>query len=593
MCGIAGYIGVNVENNLIECLERLEYRGYDSAGIAVLKDEINVTKCAGKVTNLKRLISSNNSSCGIAHTRWATHGTPTKNNAHPHLSNNKKWAIVHNGIVENFNEIKTKLKNEGYKFYSQTDTEVVANLLQNENNLDPLKALINATQIIKGTYALACICKDKKDTIYLTKNKSPLYITCADGQVIIASDVICFADKTTNYFELNDNEFCVASTKNIEFYNKNGKIIRKKPKFLNNTQVSNSKDNYEYYMLKEIYETKNALTNIVKVYKEENFFNKFNLKFVKKYNKIVLIGCGTAYHACLMGAKFLQEYALIDASAYIASEYRYSKQLIDKKTLFIFVSQSGETADTLAVCELAQKNGCTCIALTNVAHSTLARRTKFVLPVCAGVEIAVASTKAYTAQTAILFMLAKHLKNIQVNENCDYFSDILNISNKIDIDFYNLSDLATKIARAKNVFFIGRNYDYITALESSLKLKEITYIFSCEQPAGELKHGFLALINNSSYLFAIATQKKLLDKTLNNAYEANARGAKVIFVTQFDLPKEITKKFYNVIKLQNFSEELMPITSILPFQLLAYFTSIKKGLNPDKPRNLAKSVTVE
>lgn len=593
MCGIAGYIGINVENNLIECLERLEYRGYDSAGVAVLKDEINVTKCAGKVSDLKKLISSNNSTCGIAHTRWATHGSPTKTNAHPHLSNDKKWAIVHNGIVENFNEIKTELKNKGYKFYSKTDTEVIANLLQDENNSAPLTALINATHNIKGTYALACIYKDKKDTIYLTKNKSPLYITCANGQVILASDVICFADKTTNYFELNDNEFCVASAKNIKFYNKNGKTIKKLPKFLNNTQVSNNKENYEYYMLKEIYDTKNALANIVKVYKEETLFSTFNLKFIKKYNKIILIGCGTAYHACLMGAKFLQEYALIDASAYIASEYRYSKPLIDKKTLFIFVSQSGETADTLAVCELAKKNGCTCVALTNVAYSTLARKAKFVLPVCAGVEIAVASTKAYTAQITILYMLAKHLENVKFNKNYDYFSDILHIFNKIDINFYNLSDLATKIAKAKNVFFIGRNYDYITSKEASLKLKEITYIFSCEHPAGELKHGFLALINKSTYLFAIATQKDILDKTLNNAYEAHARGAKVIFVTQFDLPKEITTKFYKTIKLQNFDDELMPITSILPFQLLAYFTSIEKKLNPDKPRNLAKSVTVE
>ncbi len=593
MCGITGYIGTNAEENLIKNLMNLEYRGYDSAGIAVLNDEISVTKCAGKVEDLKSLVSDNKSTCGIAHTRWATHGAPTKVNAHPHLSNDKKWAVVHNGIIENFNEIKTKLKKDGYKFYSQTDTEVIANLLQDKKSLSPLQALIEVTNSIKGTYALACLNKDEKDTIYLAKNKSPLYITSINNKVILASDVICFADKTQKYYELNDNEYCIASKKNIMFYNKNGKIIKKSPKFLKNTIISNTKQNYEHFMLKEIHDTKKALQNIVKVYSEEDLFKIFNLAFIKKYSKIILIGCGTAYHACLMGAKFLQEYAKIDARAFIASEYRYANPLIDKKSLFIFVSQSGETADTLAVCELAKKNKATVIALTNVAYSSLAHSTKYVLPVCAGTEIAVASTKAYTAQIAILYMLAKHLQNVKFGTKYDYFNEILQIFDKIDLNYYNFSNLVDKLAKAKNVFFIGRNYDYITALEASLKLKEITYIFSCEHPAGELKHGFLALINKSSYLFAIATQKELLDKTLNNAYEAQARGAKVIFVTQFDLPKEVIKKFYKIIKLQSFNENVMPITSILPFQILAYYTSIKKGLNPDKPRNLAKSVTVE
>lgn len=593
MCGIAGYIGKNAEKNLIDCLSLLEYRGYDSAGIAVLKNVINVTKCAGKVDDLKKIITYNDSTCGIAHTRWATHGKPSKTNAHPHLSNNKKWAIVHNGIIENFNEIKTELKNKGYKFYSQTDTEVVANLLQDKSCAAPLKTLIDVTKTIKGAYALVCLQKDKKDTIYLAKNKSPLYITKVNNEVFMASDIICFANKTDIFYELNDLEYCVASAKNIVFYNKNGEIIKKTPKFLKNTIINDTKQNYEHYMLKEIYDTKKALQNITKVYSEENLFNVFNLEFIKKYNKIILIGCGTAYHVCLMGAKFLQEYALIDARAYIASEYRYSTTLIDKKTLFIFVSQSGETADTLAVCELAKEKKATTIALTNVGYSTLARNVKYNLPVCAGVEIAVASTKAYTSQITILYMLAKHIQNIKFGTNFDYFNDINHISSLIDLNFYNFTDLTNKLTKVKKVFYIGRNYDYITALESSLKLKEITYIFSSEYPAGELKHGFLALVDKQTYIFTIATQKALLNKTLNNAYETIARGAKVILVTQFELPNDITNKFYKVIKLQKFDENVMPITSILPFQLLAYQISVKKMLNPDKPRNLAKSVTVE
>ena len=607
MCGITAYLGENAERELIAGLKHLEYRGYDSAGIAILKDEINITKTAGKITELEKIVKFDlDSNCGIAHTRWATHGAPIDENAHPHLSNNGQWAVVHNGIIENYEILKQGLKKEGLIFKSQTDTEVICNLLQFNNCKDPVETLIKTVKKLKGSYALACLNKDCKDTIFLAKNKSPLFIAKTDFQTFVASDIICFLGKAEEYYSLEDYEFCKVDKKSLIFYDKNGEKIDKKPQKLKNFEISNSKGKYKHFMLKEIMEIPNVLKKIVKEYKKNNFFGIYNKSFISKFNKIVLIGCGTAFHACKMGEMYLTEFARINASAYVASEYRYSHPLIDKKTLCILVSQSGETADTLAVCEMAKDCGATTVALTNVPYSTLATKTTYVLPVCAGTEIAVASTKAYSAQISILYMFAKHLQNELFNQNNDYLTDIQGLSKNISAptkedfstiinELINNNNTPNKkdIQNVKHVFFIGRNLDYITALEASLKLKEITYIFSVEHPAGELKHGFLALIDNSSILFAIATNKNLLDKTLNGAYEAQSRGAKVIFLTQFELPEDTKTKFFKYIKLKPHKEELMPISTITFFQKLAYFTSVCKGLNPDQPRNLAKSVTVE
>lgn len=594
MCGITGYIGQNVERNLIDGLKLLEYRGYDSAGIAVLNSEIKITKGSGKINDLENNVSySTNFSCGIAHTRWATHGAPTTINAHPHISNNNAWAVVHNGIIENFTELKNELKNKGYKFKSETDTEVICNLLQDDTSYTAIQKLINISKKLTGAYALACLNRDYKNTLFLAKNKSPLFIASSGSNIYVASDIICFKGKANKYYEMNDLEFCIANTKNIDFFDKNGKKIKKNAKLMQNFDISVTKNNYPHYMLKEIYETQNVLKNLVETYKEKNLFGFLTCSFISKFSNIVLVGCGTAHHASQMGAKFLQEYARVNANAQIASEYRYSKPIIDNNTLCILVSQSGETADTLAVCEMAKQNNATTIALTNVLYSSLARICDYVLPVCANTEIAVASTKAYTAQISALYMLAKHLENEKFNKNYDYFEDISQIYNNYSFNYEQIKDISQILTKAKNVFFIGRNYDYITAQESSLKLKEITYIFSSEHPAGELKHGFLALIDKKSYLFAIATNKRLLDKTLNATFEAEARGAKIILATQLDLSKEVLKKFYKVIHLPKLNENIMPIASIIPFQLLAYYTSINKGINPDQPRNLAKSVTVE
>lgn len=603
MCGIAGYIGnkSNTKDYLLNSLKALEYRGYDSAGIATLQDgEITVTKSEGKISNLEKILDlSSSSTCGIAHTRWATHGAPTFENAHPHLSNDKSWGIVHNGIIENFHTIKDELKKHNFFFKSQTDTEVVCNLLQHNYNKNALCTLIKTSNSLQGSFALVCMHKDYPNTLFLAKNKSPLYVAISEGEVLVASDTICFLNKAKAYYCLQDGEFCKADANSLTFYNSSGKIIQKEATQMSSYDISNSKQQFNYYMEKEINEVPKILNNIIKVYTEQKVLEPFDKKFISKYNKIVLIGCGTAYHASLMGAKYITEIAKVDANAYIASEYRYSSPVLDKNTLCILVSQSGETADTLAVCELAKEAKATTIALTNVLYSTLAKSVNHVLPVCAGTEIAVASTKAYSAQISVLYMFAKHLQNVLHDTNNDFIAEMENLSKKMRIPTtLEVTPLAQILASnnkviVNNVFFIGRHYDYVTALEAGLKLKEITYIPCSEHPAGELKHGFLALVDRTSILFVIATNKSLLEKTLSGAFEALARGAKVVFVTQFALPQETTDKFFMYIKLPENKDELMPIASISYFQKLAFETSITKGLNPDQPRNLAKSVTVE
>lgn len=598
MCGIIGYIGKEiVDQKLVNLLKNLEYRGYDSAGIAMIEDEnIVVNKTTGKIANLENILKkSNKSTCGIAHTRWATHGKATYNNTHPHLSTNKEWAIVHNGIIENFIELKNTLKNNpNISFKGETDTEVIANLLEVNKKDNRMQTLINTCKLLKGSFALACINKYDNDTLYLAKNKSPLYVANCRGEIIVASDPICFLNFSLEYYSLNDLEFCKVAKEKIEFFDKNGNTIKKEPSKLNILNFSYGKKEYPYFMLKEIDETPEVLMRITKTYKDTNVLKKFNKQFIKEFNNIILVGCGTAYHASLMGAKLLEEICGIQASAHIASEFRYSRPIIDKNTLCIFVSQSGETADTLAACELAKKHNAYTIALTNVLYSSLAKMVDLILPVCAGPEIAVASTKAYTAQTAIFYMLASQIKNTLTNKKTNYVKHVENLAKKLKPqNIKTIQKIADELKDKQKAFFIGRVADYLTCEEASLKLKEISYINCSSHPAGELKHGFLALIESGTYVFVVATKKDLLDKTLNGAHEALARGAKVILVSNIKIKKEKYKDFYKFIKLQNFKEYLMPAVAIIFFQYLAYFTSLYKGLNPDQPRNLAKSVTVE
>ena len=428
----------------------------------------------------------------------------------------------------------------------------------------------------------------------MAKRKSPLYIATNGKEIFVASDPICFAGKASEYFAFDDNEFCQASLDGIIFYdNAHNKII-KQPIAMQEFDQFKGKGEYPHFMLKEINETPEVLSRIVKTYQDNNGFAKLSKQMLKHINKIVVVGCGTAYHAGLMGAKYIEKFARIECRVHIASEFRYSNPIIDKNTLCIFVSQSGETADTLAALELAKQKGALTIGLTNVLYSVLAKNVDIVLPVCAGPEIAVASTKAYTAQITILYMLSRHLQNITSKDNFDYIGQVNKLSNNLNIPLTKwLEDIANELIKSNGVFYIGRDMDYVTAEEASLKLKEISYINSSAYPSGELKHGFLALIEEGTHLFVIATDEDLFDKTLNGAHEAYSRGAKVILVTQLDVDKAKVDFVHKIIRLPQFDQELMPIVSIITFQILSYLTSTTKGINPDQPRNLAKSVTVE
>lgn len=595
MCGIVGYIGnKEIDTTLVESLKLLEYRGYDSAGVAVMGENgIMVTKTAGKIDQLKDILPHHKASCGIAHTRWATHGAPTTINAHPHTSQDKSWAIVHNGIIENFGELKSQIQSQGVQLASETDTEVIVQMLS-LSKYKNVEALIDVCHQLKGSFALACMHQDSPDTLYLAKQKSPLYLSADNGEVYVASDTICFAGRTTSYYALADGEFCAVSANGAIFYNQDGVEIVKEPIALTQFDQDVGKKDYPHFMLKEIMETPKVLQDIHKVYTERGVLASFDAEFMSRFDKIYLIGCGTAYNASCLGAKWIEKYARIPARSMIASEFRYANPLVDNRTLCIFVSQSGETADTLGACELCKMNGAYTLALTNVLYSALAKMVDIVLPVCAGREIAVASTKAYTAQIAILYMLARQLGNVVQNGDFNYLAQLKDLSTRLIMpDQTKLLSLVQGLKGEDKVFFIGRDVDYLTCEESSLKLKEITYINSSAYPAGELKHGFLALIESGTYVFVIATQKTLLDKTLNGAHEAQARGAKLVLVTQLDISQEKLSNVHSVIQLPNFDQEIMPIVSIGVFQLISYMTSVERGLNPDQPRNLAKSVTVE
>ena len=597
MCGIVGYIGKNsVEKNLINNLKLLEYRGYDSAGIAVLKEKtIKITKAVGCIKNLEeKLEQEKNVRLGIAHTRWATHGEATESNAHPHVSNNKNWAVVHNGIIENYAELKKDFLDKGLKFNSETDTEVVVQMLEYYQSQSPMETLVKVCNQLSGSFAFAVINSFSPNTLYLAKRKSPLYVAKTENEVFIASDPICFVGKTKMYYTLNDDEFCKVSLSSIEFLDKKCNKLSKELNELGQITTKINKENFEHYMIKEIYETPKVLKRIAKTYQENDVFNKIDKFVLLNMDKVIFVGCGTAYHAGLVGVNYVENFAKIQSRCFVASEFRYSDPIIDNKTLAIFVSQSGETADTLEALSLAKSKGATTIALTNVLYSSIAKKADYVLPVCAGPEIAVASTKAYTAQISILNMFAKYISNILKHTEYDYLKDIFELSNQIDIESLSyLKTLAKELAQKNSAFYIGRGLDYITCEEASLKLKEITYINSQAHPAGELKHGFLALVENGSYLFVLATQKMLLDKTLNGASEASSRGAKIIFATQFNLEDKDIKNLFYTIKLKSLKEDLMPMVAIVSFQMLSYLTSVERGINPDKPRNLAKSVTVE
>ena len=594
MCGIVGFIGKNPQNVLLNGLKRLEYRGYDSAGIAIKdENEIELFKAKGEIKNLEQILPSETSAyMGIGHTRWATHGKPDEINAHPHVSKNKEWAVVHNGIIENYLKLKAKLNGYGYDFYSETDTETIAKLLEYYQNkgYDRLTVLSKTVAALKGSYALGIINKNT-DCIYFAKNKSPLFLAKNGDQVMLASDIICFKDFATEYYPLTDGIFGVATKEKITFYDNLGET-EIQPLALDLGEYDNL-NTYKHFMIKEIYDTKTAIKNIIEYYNEPDNRDKFANVDISKITKIKFVGCGTAYHASLLGAEMMFEKTGIEAIPYVASEFRYGNVCLDDKTMVILVSQSGETADTLAAFERAKEHGALTVGVVNVEYSALSQKVDVSLPIKAGVEIAVASTKAFSSQLCVLNILSGVVAE-KLGKNVDPLSDVKKLYEMFDYGNINDFKLLADVLRYNDkLFMIGRGSDYCVAQEACLKIKETSYINSNTYYAGELKHGFLALIEDQSYVIVFATEKSIYEKTICNAEEAKARGGKIILFTCFDLDEKDMENFYYVIKVKELGNSLQSVLNIVPWQIIAYYISISKGINPDKPRNLAKSVTVE
>lgn len=585
MCGIACVVGSKKSPKYCyEALEKLEYRGYDSAGIAgITKDEIKVFKREGRVKNILPFVNKFKSKIVISHTRWATHGKPSEDNAHPHISYNKNYALVHNGIIENYLEIKDELENKGVAFKSQTDSEVVVNLLASlEGKL--INKIRELNKRIKGTFALGIIDKQNKCLIGL-RRKSPLYVAKTKQGYMLVSDVMCFSGLTKKYYPLKEGEFVIISKNKIHFYSRELKSFKPNYIVIGNKDEKTSKNGYQHYMEKEIKEIPAVIKKIVSVYKNSSLLENVKDLF-EGVNNIKLIGCGTAYHASEYGAKLLEKTLKIPVSAYIASEFKYSCTMASKETLAIFVSQSGETIDTIGCAEIMKEKGAKTLAITNVENSLLTQICDKFLPVLAGKEIAVASTKAYVAQVLVLYILNRYLQ-----DNAYDFEDISNLANSAEKLAIINEEIVDIIVNEPRVFYIGRQLDSITSLEAALKLKEITYKSAEGYPAGELKHGTIALIEEGTPVVVFATNRELFEKSLSALEEVKARGAKVILVAPKSLSCE--KANFTVELPEEYNDDVLSILSIIPFQFLAYKVSVKLGYNPDKPRNLAKSVTVE
>lgn len=599
MCGIIGYNGTKkCVPKLIKALEALEYRGYDSAGIAYINNgNIEIKKEKGKIKNLKDTLDMDiDTYIGIGHTRWATHGEANKINAHPHK--NGKVTLVHNGIIENYIEIKEDLKNKGYKFTSETDTEVAAALLDElySKNNDMVKSLHEASKIIRGSYAFV-ILVDGDDAVYASRCASPMIAAIGDDGFYIASDVPAILAYTNKYMLLDDYDIAKLSKDKIETFDKNLNKFNKEIKVFEGSMDAATKGGFEHFMLKEINEQDKVFKDTVNYYFDGTFTSlEKSFSYLKKFKKIDIVACGSAYHTGVVGKYLIENYANIPVNVEVASEYRYKKCFYDKDTLVILVSQSGETADTLAALRKAKEDGITTMAIVNVVGSSIAREADYVTYIKAGFEIAVATTKAYLAQLAIFSLIALYLGCINKTIKEKEFNEIVKEYNNLPtliketINNDNYSAIANKIYDKKQIFFIGRGIDYALSLEASLKLKEISYINSVAYQAGELKHGTISLIEKDTPVIAISTDDTLREKTISNIKEVKARGAYVVYVTN----EESQEKFYDdIITIKKTHPILESILAIIPLQLLSYKVATNNGCDIDKPRNLAKSVTVE
>ena len=581
MCGITGFVGKYAIKNAMIGLKSLEYRGYDSAGIAyITNNDVMIKKEIGKIENLDKMLNyEDESNIAIAHTRWATHGKATKNNAHPHKVG--KITLVHNGIIENYEELKNKYSD--YQFKSDTDTEVIAlviDLLYKEYK-DMLVVLSKITDILKGSYALVIINSDYLDTIYAIRKDSPLIVGYDNNSVIVASDIPAILHVTNKYYLLDNYDIVKANSNSLTFYNKELKEITKEEYTYEEEQDEISKNGYVHYMLKEINEEPIVFKKILDKYISNN--KVIDMFDISKYDEIEIVACGSATHAGYLGKHYIESIAGIKTSVHYASEYRYSKHFYNKKTLVIVISQSGETADTLAALKQANESNVDTLAIVNVYKSSIAREAKYVLYTLAGVEIAVATTKAYMAQSLILLLLALNVKqDVSLIEQLSKVPSIL--SKYISKDY---KDIAKIISDYEHIFYLGREVDYYLALEGSLKLKEISYIHSEAYPAGELKHGTISLMDKNTLVISVVTDDSIKDKTISNLKEVMARDTSVIAITNDD--KSISN--YKVeIEENNY---LTPFIVMIPMQLIAYEVAKIKKCDIDKPRNLAKSVTVE
>lgn len=610
MCGIIGYIGDKKATPvLINGLLCLEYRGYDSAGIAVIEDgKITVMKDKGRVANLEAIDGINDlkSTIGIAHTRWATHGKPAKENSHPHMDNSGEFAVVHNGIIENYHELKEFLASKGYYFLSQTDTEIIPNLIHyyytNGINDDDkfLRAVKSAVDDLKGSYALEIISNLHPDRVIVVRKDSPLVLGKGNGENFIASDIPAVLKYTKEFYLLDDQEYAVVYKDHIDFYDNSLTSHSKAIKNIEWDATAAEKNGYEDYMLKEIFEQPTAIRETIgSRFKlgEKCSFDDIDIskEYLEKINKIYIVACGTAMHAGLVGKNAIEKLCRIPTVVDIASEFRYRDPIIDNKTLCIYISQSGETADTIAALKLAKAKGAKTLAVSNVIGSSITREADYTIYTHAGPEIAVASTKAYTSQVVLMVILAMYFAEVLGSYDGieELKSDILDLPAKIEAmlnETDTIKEFANKVYTEHDMYFLGRGTDYNVAMEGSLKLKEISYIHSEAYASGELKHGPIALIENGITVISILTDPNLVEKSISNIQEVITRGAKTLVITNQKLSNS---SFNYVINIPETNSLISPILSVIPLQLLSYYIAKNKGLDVDKPRNLAKSVTVE
>lgn len=608
MCGIVGYNGKNkAVDILLDGLSKLEYRGYDSAGIAIRDKNIEVYKAKGKIVNLKEKIKDKklNGTCGIGHTRWATHGEPSENNAHPHISNDGNVTLVHNGIIENYQELILKLEKHGYKFYSETDTEVLANLIDyyyKKYKMGPMDAINRAQVRVRGSYAIAVMFKEYPNEIWVARKDSPMIIGKNKDGLYIASDVPAILKYTNEVYYIDNMEVACLMKNNVVFYDLNGDVIEKEIKKVKWDIAAAEKEGYEHFMIKEIHEQPEVIEKTIRSYVNDNNidFSKSNVTndMLKSIKGIYIVACGSAYHVGVCASYVIEKLSRVPVRVDIASEFRYRNPILNKNDLVIIISQSGETADSLAALREAKKRGIKTLAIVNVLGSSIAREADYVLYTLAGPEIAVATTKAFSTQLIVSYLFAIELasakRKINKSKYVELVKEIELLPNKVksilDNQITNIQKISSELCGVDNAFYIGRGLDYAISLEGSLKLKEVSYIHSEAYAAGELKHGTISLIEDNTLVIGVVTQE-IYEKTISNLIEVKSRGGYILTVSPENI--DVSKVSNNEITIPETYDLFYPSISVIPLQLLGYYIAVSRGVDVDKPRNLAKSVTVE